>query len=65
LGRVDYVIRAGKLIALPVKLSVVQRLTAKIIRRSVPAARALVYLHQMVQTSEKSVPKESVLPCQG
>jgi hypothetical protein len=65
LGRVDYVIRAGKLIALPVKLSVVQRLTAKIIRRSVPAARALVYLHQMVQTSEKSVPEESVLPCQG
>lgn len=63
LGRVSYLIRAGKLIPVPVELSLAERLTAKIVRRSVPAARALVYLHRMVHTQEKSTPKES-LPCQ-
>jgi signal peptidase I len=65
LGRVAYLIRSGKLIAVPAELSVVERLTAKIVRRSVPAARALVYLHRVVQTSKKSAPEKSVLPCQG
>jgi hypothetical protein len=65
LGRVAYLVRAGKLIAVPAKLSLGERLVARIVRRSVPAARALVYLHRMVQTPEKSTPKESVLPCQG
>jgi hypothetical protein len=70
LGRVAYLIRAGKLIAVPKELSVAERLTAKIVRRSVPAARALVYLHRVVRTPEKSapersVPEKSVLPCQG
>ena len=65
LGRVAYLIRAGKLVAVPAELNVVERLTAKIVRRSVPAARALVYLHRMVRNSEKSAPEESVLPCQG
>jgi signal peptidase I len=69
LGRVAYLIRAGKLVAVPAELSVVERLTAKIVRRSVSAARALVYLHRMVQTSERSgpekpAPEESVL-CQS
>jgi hypothetical protein len=41
-------------------LSVLQRLAAKIVRRSVPAARALVYLHRMRQS-----PEEAVLPCRG
>ena len=65
LGRVAHLVRAGKLIAVPAKLSLGERLVARIVRRSVPAARALVYLHRMLQTSEKSAPKESVLPCQG
>ena len=60
LGRVSYLIRAGKLIAVPAELSLAERLTAKIVRRSVPVARALVYLHRMVQTSEKSAPEEPV-----
>lgn len=60
LGRVAYLIRAGKCIAVPAELSVVEHLIAKIVRHSVPAARALVYLHRMVQT-----PGEPVLPCQG
>jgi hypothetical protein len=59
LGRVAYLIRSGRLVTVPARLSVVERLTAKIVRRSVPAARALVYLHRVVQG-----PKESV-PCQG
>ena len=65
LGRVAYLIRAGRLIAVPSELSVVERLTAKIVRRSVPAARALVYLHRVVRTPEKLAPEKSVLPCQG
>ena len=70
LGRVVYLIRAGKLIAVPAELSFVKGLAAKIVRHSVPAARALVYLHRMVRVSGKSASgrlaaEESVLPCQG
>lgn len=69
LGRVSYLIRAGRLIAVRTERSMVERLTAKIVRRSVPAARALVYLHRMMQTGERSAPEklaaeESVVPCQ-
>jgi hypothetical protein len=64
LGRVSYVIRSGKLIAVPAQLSMAERLTAMIIRHSVPAARALVFLHRIAHTPEKSAPEESV-PCQG
>jgi hypothetical protein len=60
LGRVSYLIRAGKLVPVPAELSVVESLLAKIVRRSVPAARALVYLNRARQS-----PKEPVLPCQG
>jgi len=60
LGRVAYLIRAGKLIAAPARLGAFDSLLAKFVRRSVPAARALVYLNRMRQSS-----KESVLPCQG
>jgi signal peptidase I len=64
LGRVDYLIRAGRLIQVPSALTMAESLVAKIVQRSVPAARALVYLHRMVETPEKSAPEESV-PCQG
>jgi signal peptidase I len=53
LGRVTYLIRAGKLIPVPAELSVVESLIAKVIRRSVPAARALVYLNRMRQSPEE------------
>ncbi len=70
LGRVSYLIRAGRLIAVRAELSAVERLTAKIVGRSVPVARALVYLHRVIQTSARSAPEKpaaekSVLPCQG
>ncbi len=60
LGRVTYLIRAGKCVPVPAELSVVESLTAKIVRRSVPAARALVYLQRRLHAAE-----EAVLPCQG
>jgi signal peptidase I len=59
LGRIDYLLRAGKLVPVPAELSPVQQLIAKIVRRSTTAARALVYLHRMVE-----IPEET-LPCQG
>ena len=70
LGRVSYLIRAGKLIAVPAELGVIDNLIAKVVRRSIPAARALVYLRRIVRASaksasEKPVPEKSVLPCQG
>ncbi len=65
LGRVAYLMRAGKSIPVRAELSGIERLIAKIVRRSFFAARALVYLHRVVRTSEKSGPKESILPCQG
>jgi hypothetical protein len=60
LGRVTQVIRRGKLIALAPELSAIETLIAKVVRRSLPAARALIYLNRLRQTSETSV-----LPCQG
>ena len=65
MGRVAYLIRAGKCISLPAKLNLIEQLIAKTVRRSFLAARALVYLHRTVGIAEKSGPKESVLPCQG
>jgi signal peptidase I len=65
LGRVTYLIRAGKCVPVPAELSVVQHLTAKVVSRSFPAARALVYLRRIVNPLENSATEESVLPCQG
>ena len=80
LGRVAYLIRAGERVAVPANLSVVQRLIARVVRRSVFAGRVLVCLRRMgrtsmlrtsigrtsmVRTSEASGPKESIVPCQG
>jgi len=55
LGRVTHLIRAGRLIAVPAELSGIGNLIAKVVRRSGSAARALVYLNRMRQTSQKSV----------
>jgi len=55
LGRVAYLIRAGKCVPVPAELSVVENLIAKVVRRSVPAARALVYLHRMRQAPQEAV----------
>jgi len=49
LGRVRYVIRAGKCIAVPAKLSAVKSAISQVVRRSVPAARGLVLLHNFFQ----------------
>jgi hypothetical protein len=55
LGRVAYLMRAGKCVPVPKELSVVENLVAKVVRRSVPAARALVYLHRMRQAPQELV----------
>lgn len=80
LGRVVYLLRAGVRVTVPAKLSLVARLTAKIIRHSLLAACVLVhfqrvdlqrvypgrvYLRRFLQTSEKSGPEGSVSPCQS
>jgi hypothetical protein len=69
LGVIAYVIRGGRLVAVPAQLNAVERLTAKIAGRSVPAARALVYLHRMVHFHEQAYPEKSAakesVPCQG
>jgi signal peptidase I len=64
LGRASYLIRRGKLIALPAELKVVEQLIAKIVRNSAPAARALAYLHRKAHIPETSAREESV-SCQG
>jgi hypothetical protein len=50
LGRVAYLIRDGKCMTVPAQLSTVESLLAKIVQRSVPAARALVYLNRKRQS---------------
>jgi hypothetical protein len=57
LGRVAYVIREGKLIPVPAELSGIERVTAKIVRRSVPAARALVFMHRLIHSRGKLAAK--------
>ena len=56
LGWVSYLIRAGKLLAIPAKVSAANSLVAKVVRHSFPAARAVVYLHRMRHTSDEPVP---------
>ncbi len=74
LGRVAYVTRRGKRIALPAKLSVIESLIASLIRRSFFAARVLVYLRKIYfhkidpnkyLASAVHTSKESITPCQG
>jgi signal peptidase I len=57
LGRISYLIREGNLVAVGAELSVAERLLAGIVRHSMPAARALVYLHGCGQTQKESIPK--------
>jgi len=64
LGRVAFLIRAGRLIPVSAELSPVGRVTANSLRRSVPAARALVLLHRLIHAGEKLVSKEAI-PCQS
>ncbi len=49
LGRVRYVIRGGKCVEVPTKLSLGDRVIVAVVRRSIFAARVLVKLHQMRQ----------------
>ena len=58
LGRVTYLIRAGRLLPVPTKLSAVERMVAKVVRRSTPAARALVHFHHKYRASS-----EPIIPC--
>jgi signal peptidase I len=60
LGKLAYLVRAGKLVAVQAELTVINKFIAQAVRRSFAAARALVYLNRMRQTS-----KELVLPCRG
>jgi signal peptidase len=63
LGRVVYLVRAGRLLPAPAKLSTLERLVAQVVRRSTSAARALVYSQQFY--SRRKCPSSSppVLPC--
>jgi len=63
LGRVAYVIRAGRLIPVPAELSVVERVTAKIVRHWVPAARTLVLMHRLIHSRGKLASRE--VSCQS
>jgi len=70
LGRVAGLIRAGKPVVVRAKLSMLQSLIAKAIRRSFTVARVLVYLNRVLHNLEESSPEksgleESILPCQS
>jgi hypothetical protein len=60
LGRVAYVIRAGRLIPVDAELSFVEGVTASILRRSVPVARALVFMYRLIHATERPAAKETV-----
>ncbi len=52
LGRVTYLLRGGQLVTLPSELGVIDTIIARVVRRSVPAARALVYLNGKRRTRQ-------------
>ncbi len=60
MGRVTYLIREGRLVPVPAELSGIDKVIAKVVRRSGSAARALVFLNRKRQTSKKSA-----MPCQS
>jgi len=64
LGGVSCVVRKGKSIALPRHRSLMNRLTARMVSRSLPAARALVALRDCWRRNWQT-PQESVLSCQS
>jgi hypothetical protein len=59
LGRVLEIIRSGKSIAVSAKLSVLERLCAQLVRRSLFAARVFIYMTGKLRTQ-----RESSFPCQ-
>ncbi len=62
MGRVAYVVRAGRLIPIPAALTFFQGMTATIIRHAVPAARAMVFAHRILRFSRKLNSKEISCP---
>jgi hypothetical protein len=60
LGRVSGIIRSGKSIAVSAHLSVMDRLFAEMVRRSLFAARVFIYMTGKFRTH-----RESSLSCQG
>jgi hypothetical protein len=64
LGRVSHLVRGGESVAIPRRRSKVNRLAGKIISRSFPAARALMYLRNRSR-QDGQVLQKSILPCQS
>jgi signal peptidase I len=60
LGKIAYLIRAGKCVPVPRERRVVDRFLANALRRSNLLPRALVFVHNKVRVS-----RESVVPCQS
>jgi hypothetical protein len=63
LGRVVYLIRGGRLLEAPARLSAVHRLVARAVRQSTFAARALVYSQQVYLHHKRHTSLERTIPC--
>jgi signal peptidase I len=69
LGKVSFILRNGRCIEPQKSLRVSERAVAALVRRSAVAARFLVGIHDMCQTSQVQVsqpqiPNDRVVPCQ-
>lgn len=65
LGKVSYILRAGKQIVPARALRIPERAAATLIRRSHFAARVLMKVHQLQQRSRNSNSHDQVVPCQS
>ena len=63
LGRVTYLIRAGRLLKAPARLSLVGRAVARVVQRSASAARVAVHLQQSYLHHKRQASSEPIIPC--
>ncbi|MGA8868661.1 MAG: S24/S26 family peptidase [Candidatus Sulfotelmatobacter sp.] len=63
LGRVTYLIRAGRLLKAPARLSLVGRAVARVVQRSASAARVAVHLQQIYLHHQRQASPEPIIPC--
>ncbi len=64
LGRIGYVIRKGKLISVPSRLSAIDNVAARVFRYSFPAVRGVMEMRRRWQKRFRT-PKESIAQCQS
>ncbi len=63
-GKVSFILRGGRCIEPRNNLRISERAVAALVQRSEVAARIMVGIHGMCQTSQNKIPNDRAVPCQ-